>query len=273
MTNEAEAIRRTKGSPATVESISRELIHLGVEPGMVLLVHSSLSSMGWVSGGPVAVILALEGVLGPQGTLVMPTHSGDLSDPANWQNPPVPQDWWEIIRESMPAYDSDLTPTRMMGRIAETFRKQRGVLRSNHPQVSFSAWGAKAVQITEEHELDYGLGDGSPLARIYNLEGWVLLLGVGYGNNTSLHLAEARASYPGKKLVTSGAPILKDGERVWMEIKDIDLDAADFRELGEGFECEIDSVCRGKVAQADCLLMPQRPLVDYAVKWMENNRG
>jgi aminoglycoside 3-N-acetyltransferase len=273
MTNEAETVLRTEGLPATVESISQELIHLGVETGMVLLVHSSLSSMGWVSGGPVAVILALEEVLGPQGTLVMPTHSGDLSDPGNWKNPPVPRDWWQIIRESMPAYDPDLTPTRMMGRIAETFRKQRGVLRSNHPQVSFSAWGAKAVQITEEHELDFGLGEGSPLARIYDLEGWVLLLGVGYGNNTSLHLAEAQASYPGKKVIPSGAPILKDGKRVWVEIKDMDLDDSDFSELGEGFEREKDYVRLGKVAQADCRLMPQRALVDYAVQWMEKNRG
>jgi aminoglycoside 3-N-acetyltransferase len=273
MTNEAETVLRTKDLPATVESISQELMHLGVKPGMVLLVHSSLSSMGWVSGGPVAVILALEQVLGPQGTLVMPTHSGDLSDPANWQNPSVPQDWWQIIRESMPAYDPDLTPTRMMGSVAETFRKQRGVLRSNHPQVSFSAWGAKVVQVTKGHELDFGLGEGSPLARIYDLEGWVLLLGVGYGNNTSLHLAETRASYPGKEVVTSGAPILKDGKRVWVEIKDIDLDASDFRELGEGFEREKGYVRRGKVAQAECWLMPQCALVDYAVQWMEKNRG
>ncbi len=273
MTGEAEAVRRTQGTPATVESIRHDLIQLGVEPGMILLVHASLSALGWVSGGAVAVILALEEVLGLQGTLILPTHSGDLSDPTNWQNPPVPQDWWRIIRETMPAYDPDLTPTRMIGRIAETFRKQRGVLRSDHPQVSFAAWGAKATQVTEGHELDFGLGEGSPLARMYDLEGWILLLGVGYENNTSLHLAEARASYPGKKVITSGAPILKDGQRVWVEIRDLNLDVSDFTELGECFERDRVCVRHGKVAQAHCRLMPIRELVDYAVHWMEKNRG
>jgi aminoglycoside 3-N-acetyltransferase len=273
MMGEAEVVEKTQGPPATVESIRQDLTRLGMETGMVLLVHSSLRALGWVSGGPVAVILALEQVLGPQGTLVMPTHSGDLSDPANWQNPPVPKDWWAIIRESMPAYNKDLTPTRKMGRLPETFRKQGGVLRSHHPQVSFAAWGAEARKVTEGHALDFGLGEGSPLARIYDLAGYVLLLGVGYDNNTSFHLAEGRASFPGKKTITSGAPIFKDGKRVWVEIKDIELDVSDFHELGESFEQEKSCVRHGRVAQARCRLMPQRELVDYAVQWMIKNRG
>ena len=76
--------------PVTAQSLAADLAALGVQPGMVLVVHSSLKSLGWVNGGPVAVILALEEVLGSAGTLVMPTHTSDNSDPANWVNPPVP---------------------------------------------------------------------------------------------------------------------------------------------------------------------------------------
>jgi aminoglycoside 3-N-acetyltransferase len=269
---EREAIVRTQGGPATIDSLSTDFRVLGVEQGMVLLVHSSLSSLGWVCGGPVAVIFALEKVLGPQGTLVMPTHSGDLSDPAGWQNPPVPESWWEVIRETMLPYDPDLTPTRQMGSISETFRKQRGVLRSNHPQVSFAAWGAQAAFVTSGHELDFGLGEGSPLARIYELGGWILFLGVGYDNNTSFHLAEQRASYPGRNVITTGAPILKDDKRIWVSIQDINLNDSDFNEIGESFEREKRSMRSGKVAEAQCLLMPQKDLVDFAVQWMEKNR-
>lgn len=269
---EGKVVQNTRGIPTTVQSLSTDLAALGVMPGMTLLVHSSLSSLGWVCGGPVAVILALETVLGPQGTLVMPTHSGDLSDPANWENPPVPEAWWDIIRQTMPAYDPDLTPTRGIGIIPECFRKQKGVLRSGHPQASFAAWGAQASRITEDHSLDFAFGEGSPLARIYDLEGWVLLLGVGYGNNTSLHLAEHRAMYPGRRLTEDGAPVLIDGQRKWVTVQDIEENTSDFEVLGKHFARETGLVRCGRVADAQALLMPQRPLVDYAVQWMEKNR-
>ncbi|OSC63358.1 AAC(3) family N-acetyltransferase, partial [Streptomyces sp. 4F] len=74
------------------------LRELGVRSDDTLLVHSSLSSLGWVCGGPVAVVQGLLDALGPDGTLVVPTQTGDLSDPALWQNPPVPREWWDTVR-------------------------------------------------------------------------------------------------------------------------------------------------------------------------------
>lgn len=262
-----------QGDLITIETLIEDLIAMGVTPGMTLLVHSSMKALGgWAPGGPVDVILALEHVLGPEGTLVMPTHTGDLSDPAGWRNPPVRESWWEPIRRLMPAYDPDMTPTRSMGAIPECFRKQRGVVRSMHPQLSFAAWGKRVQDIVAEHPLEFGLGERSPIARIYDADGWVLLLGVGHGNNTSLHLAEIRASFPGKAETTAYAPIFREGVREWIGYPELDYDSSDFEAIGRDFAVDIGLVRTGRIANATAMLMPQRQLVDYGVAWMEKNR-
>ncbi len=269
--SEGEVLRRSVSGPVTGPSLVTDLCALGVQPGRVLLVHSSLSALGWVCGGAVAVVLALQEVLGATGTLLMPTHSGDLSDPSEWQHPPVPRTWWEPIRQTMPAYDPDLTPTRGMGAIAECFRKQAGVLRSAHPQVSFAARGPQADFLIQNHSLDNGLGERSPLARLYDADGWVLLLGVGHRNNTSLHLAEYRADFPGKQREAVHAPLQVDGVRQWLRFWDIANHSEDFERIGASFE-EGEAVRVGPVGYATARLMPQRALVDFAAEWMTRNR-
>jgi aminoglycoside 3-N-acetyltransferase len=263
-----------QGDMFTTETLKADFKALGIAADMTVMLHSSMKALGgWVVGGPAAVILALEECLGQTGTLVMPTHSGDLSDPAKWRFPPVKESWWETIRETMPAFEPDLTPTRMMGQIPECFRKQNGVIRSGHPQVSFAAWGAKKTAIINGHALPNSLGEGSPLARLYEQDRWVLLLGVDHGNNTSIHLAEYRATFLGKTIITNTAPVWVDGAKKWAEFEDIELDSEDFDRIGEDFERETDYVRRGKIANADARLMPVKPLIDFAVMWMEANRG
>ncbi|MFB6286190.1 MAG: aminoglycoside N(3)-acetyltransferase [Candidatus Bipolaricaulia bacterium] len=269
---ENDVVQRTPNGPITVRSLERDLTQLGIGPGMTVLCHTSLSALGWVCGGPVAVILALERVLAETGTLVMPTHSTQLTDPSQWGAPSVPEAWWPTIRASMPAFDPELTPTRGMGAIPETFRKQQGVRRSAHPHHSFAAWGAHAERAVAGHELDYGLGDASPLARIHELDAWVLLLGVGHDRSTSLHLAEHRASFPSRRETRDGAPVRVDGERQWVEVRCLATDDSDFATIAQAFDRETGEVRRGRVGNADAQLMPQRALVDFAVDWMEAHR-
>src|SRR5919202_608705 len=108
--------------PTTRSTLAADVARLGVESGATLLVHSSLKAVGWVVGGPVAVVQALLDAVGPAGTIVVPTQNGEYSDPAQWVNPPVPEAWWPVIRSEMPAFDPRLTPSRRMGIVAETVR-------------------------------------------------------------------------------------------------------------------------------------------------------
>jgi aminoglycoside 3-N-acetyltransferase len=271
--SEGEVISRSDHGPITLESLKEDLSTLGLEPGTTVLVHSSLSNLGWISGGAQALIMALMEVTRPYGNIVMPAHSGDLSDPSGWEHPPVPESWWETIRETMPAFDPDMTPTRGVGRVAEAFRKLPDVIRSDHPQVSFSAWGENCLEITREHGLEYGLGENSPLARIHEMDGRVLLLGAGHDANTSLHLAEIRAKFSGKATVRCGSPVTIDGHRRWKQYDDIDYDSDDFEHLGKDFlRDNKDDVAIGKVGYAKCQLFSQRLCVDYGVRWFERKR-
>lgn len=261
------AVMQKSPHPFTKPILVEHLRVLGVQAGMTLLVHSSLSQIGYVPGGPVAVIQALQKVLTEAGTLVMPTHSGDYSDPGPWQNPPAPQAWHQLIRDEMPAFDPLLTPTRGMGVIPELFRTWPGVFRSSHPDVSFAAWGRHAVAITADHQLAFGLGEHSPLAHIYDLAGFVLLLGVGHANNTSLHLGEVRAGVA--KPSQKGAPIWLNGRRVWQRYEDIDYDDEHFPQIGADFE-QLHPVQIGNVGLAECRLFAQKTAVDFATDWLRN---
>lgn len=256
----------------TTTSLAADLRAVGVASGDVLVLHASLRSMGYVCGGAVAVLDAVARALGPDGTLVMPAHSS-LSDPSHWVNPPVPEAWWETIRAEMPPYDPAVTPCNSIGVVASTFLRFPGTLRSAHPCSSFSARGPRAEEILRPHPLEHEMDDGSPLGRAYALGAKVLLLGVGHDRNTSLHLAEARARFPGKRTILQGSPVVRDGRRVWARYDTLDWDSDDFAAIGAAFERACPDVRTGPAGAAVARLMPQRALVDFGVAWMEANRG
>ena len=268
--SERDVIRSTR-YPNTITTLKTDYKSLGIRPGLVVIMHSSLSKIGWTVGGPVAVIKALMEILTSEGTLIMPTFSGDNTDPSQWENPPVPKSWWDVIRNEMPAYHPKITPTRGMGTIIETFRKWPKVIRSDHPTSSFAAWGRYAEYITKNHELITDLGEDSPLARIYDLDGKILLVGVSHENNTSLHLAEYRSNYIKKQYKLNGFAMLINNERKWVEWKELDLNMDDFKQLGKDFELKIDyNLC--KVGLAEARLISQREIVDFAIEWFKKNR-
>ena len=267
-----ERIERSD-EPITPERIASDLADLGVEPGDTLLVHSSLSSLGWVTAGQPAVVDALVEAVTSEGTIVMPTHSTQYSDPSRWENPSVPDDWEDVIRTERPAYRPEVTPTWNVGAIPECFRTYPEVRRSRHPIYSFAALGADAESVVGDHEYDHGMGENSPLAEVYDRDGTILMLGTDHDTNTSLHLAEHRADRE-QGISTQSTPVVnEDGEREMITFEQLEYDADDFAEVGRDFEDDHpEAVTRGQVGEADAKLLPQREIVDYGAEWFEKNR-
>lgn len=267
--SEADAIEMVD-EPATVDTLASDLRTLGIEPGETLLVHSSLSALGYVVAGAPSVVDALRSAVTEDGTLVMPTFTSHYTDPTVWSNPPVPDEWIDRIVESRPAYRPAVTPTRGMGAIPECFRTYPDVIRSAHPTYSFSAWGAKAEEIVADHDLAFGLGEGSPLGRLYDRDARVCFLGTDHLTNSSLHLSEHRADIP-IGTTHNRVPIEKNGQRTFVEYEELETDTDDFDALGADFEREVGAI-EGSVGAASVKLFDQRALVDFGVTWLEEHR-
>lgn len=256
--------------PHTAATLTGDLKALGVVPGDVLLVHSSMRSLGFVVGGVQAVVEALLSAVGPGGTLVVPTHTSGNTDPAGWQSPPVPEQWWPVIRSAAPGFDPVRTPSQWVGVLPEVVRTWPGALRSGHPQVSCAALGDRAREVTAAHDLTQSHGERSPIGAVYRLGGKVLLLGCGHDSNTSLHLAERRQASP--PMGETGAAVGgADGTSRWATWTDLVTGEEDFDQVGAAFE-ETGAVAVGPVGSATARLMDQRSLVDFAVDWMASNR-
>ncbi len=121
------------------QDILDALSAVGMCAGQAVMVHCSLSSLGYVCGGAQPVIEALLQTVGEAGTIMMPTQSWKNLDPesgVHWQEP---QEWWQLIRDNWPAYDKRITPTNTMGAVAEMFRTWPGTFRSDHPARSVAA--------------------------------------------------------------------------------------------------------------------------------------
>ena len=253
------------------QDILAALSNAGVRKGQTIIVHTSLSSLGFVCGGAQVVIEALLESVGTDGTIMMPTQSWKNLDPSTGVHWEEPEQWWQIIRDNWPAYDKDITPTNTMGAVAEMFRRWPGTLRSDHPARSVAANGKFAEYLTTGHDLSNIFGEGSPIGKLYELDGYVLLIGVSYDKNTSLHLADVRAEYPGKHDTTEYSAVMENGKRVWRGYRTLFVDGEDFYEIGEAFEREFP-VSKVPLGNGTITFMKQRTLVDFAVKWIERNR-
>ncbi|WP_326696363.1 AAC(3) family N-acetyltransferase [Streptomyces sp. NBC_01754] len=249
-----------------------QLSELGVERGGVLLVHASLRAAGV---GPEAMAEALREALGPDGTLVVPAFTMENSDTSRHYLDRVrglDEAARAAVRAAMPPFDRARSPALAMGRLAETVRLTPGALRSDHPQTSFAAIGPAAGTLLAGHRPDCHLGEASPLARLYEADARILLLGTGYESCTAFHLAEYRL--PSPPLRHYRCVVARAGRRQWWEYEDVELDDGDFAALGQDLErADVSGAVRGgRVASAPGRLLRLRTAVDFATVWLRRHR-
>jgi len=222
-------------------NLARQLLDLGVEPGGVLLVHTSYRAIRPVVGGPEGLILALREALGPDGTLVMPSWAADGDRPFHPASSPA---------------DVDL------GVVARTFWRLPDVQRSRHP-FAFAAAGPRAEEV---------LADGlplpphrpeSPVGRVRDLDGHVLLLGVDHDADTTVHLAELEAGVPYRLLKTT--TVEQDGRSVRVGYGENDHCCARFTCVGEWLDAR-DLQRVGPVGHGTARLIRSRDVVSTVVE-------
>lgn len=255
----------------TKEDIVKGLRASGVKEGQYLFVHTSLSSFGHVIGGAETIISALIEVVGEEGTIMMPGQTWRNLDPSIGVHWEVPEEHWQLIRDNHPAYNKAITPVVGMGAVAALFANWPGVERSDHPARSVCAYGKYAKHLTEGHDLSNIFGQGSPVDKLYQLDGYVLLLGVFHNKNTSIHLAETKADFTSKKFTKESSAIMVNGVRKWVTYETQEVEDEDFEALGQAYEKEVNLKVT-KIGKCDVRLFKQKPFVDYAVKWLEANR-
>lgn len=264
-----EAVRTVAArSLVTRTSLAADVSALGVKAGYCVCVHVSMSALGLVIGGPRAIVEGLIDAVGEAGTIMMPAYSGDLSDPAEWRHPAVPADRHDEIRDQIAAFDPVRTPTRGMGLVAEYFRSYPGTRRSPHPQSSFAAFGAIAEMLTANHPFDYRFGPASPLGRLVQANGKVLLLGAPYDTISLFHLTQHLVGNAPK--ISKAAPVYERGARHWVDYVDIDYPVGWFGQ-GMAFLIERGIAVTGCVGMAHCVLVDARRAVDVLVPWRQKN--
>ena len=227
------------------EAVTAQLRELGVEPGCVLLVHTAFSKVRPVDGGPAGLIAALEAAIGSGGTLVMPSMADTDDEP----------------------FERSTTPCMAMGVVADTFWRLPGVARSDSPH-AFAARGPLAEAITRPHPLEIPHGIASPVGRVFEAGGQVLLLGVGHDANTTVHLAENLAGV--RYGQTYASAVWENGSSVLREYFEPDHCCERFALLDDWLEAEALQR-RGRVGSAEARLAASKAIVDSALAQLRRN--
>lgn len=258
------SLKNRNSSPISKTDLIEDFKKIGIKAGINLMVHSSLSQIGWVIGGAFTVVETLIELIGEEGTIVMPAATPYCLHPSQWNDDKIPKEWFNKISENLPFFNIQNTPTTM-GAIPETFRNWHGTFRSNHPVSSICARGKMANNLISKHSLPLSESINTPYEKVYNNDFKILLLGVGFNRCTMLHFGESLSNNP--RYTSSKYQIVEDNIKKWAEIKDMANDNSTyFPQIGKEF-LGFGKVNIGRIGHANSMLFSTKELVDFSIQY------
>lgn len=267
----------------TKSQLVNELRKLGLSEGQTVMLHASVKSIGHIAGGPQTILEAILEVLTSHGTLMMLVGWEDspfnisgafFQDEIDKWSEKKRRKYYGACPTFYPGYSR--ADTREMGILTEYLRTYPGSIRSRHP-LGYAAVGKLAQHVLKDQQWQYREGSGSPLEKLCDVDGKVLLLGSPTGKVTLLHFAENLADIPNKKTVRYKMPIINNGERVWKEFEEYDFMNGIVPWPEDYFKSIVDEYIeqgngiQGSVGMAECHLFDANNLNTFGVHWMEHN--
>lgn len=257
--------------------LRRDLETLGLRRGDAAMVHAAMSKVGRLLNGPDALIDAALDVVGPEGTILAYTDWDARYDELLDADGRVPAAW----REHIPPFDpASSRAIRDNGVLPEFLRTRPGARRSGNPGASIAALGAQAEWFTANHPLDYGYGEGSPLAKLVASGGKVLMVGAPLDTMTLLHHAEHLARIRGKRIKRYEVPLATATGTLWRMVEEFDTSDPVVDGLADDYFATIVTEylatgvgAQGRIGEAPSVLVDATGITAFAVDWLEKRFG
>lgn len=270
--SQAEVVEKTK-RPITKVDIVKGLKKLGLKADSKIEVHTKLSSFGYIINKEYDIIDALMDIV-KDGVIIMPAHTSENSDPTYWENPPVPKEWVEIIKENKRPFDKQLYVPERVGKTPIAFLRYPNVERTNHPIESLAVYNQTSDPTWVYHSLDQD-DDIHPLYKLVQEKGKILFLGTDFQTCTSVHLTEKYAETVVKKEDT--IKLVEDDKIVkkTYRIYEFDDDIDHFEEIAKRYINEYEgtsSYKQVKIGLATCTLIDAEALYDIAYEFHINHK-
>lgn len=163
-----------------VEELEESLRGIGVRAGETVLVHTALFALGRMEGvetarHPERIYETLRGIVGPEGTIVVPAFNFDFC--------------------RAQTFHRQRTPSKNMGIFSEYVRTLPGAHRSSHPMQSLAAVGPLADRICRPDTSSAFDVRGS-FAMLLEYNARQVFLGSGFVAASLVHYCEERVGVP-----------------------------------------------------------------------------